>query len=247
MPARCSTICRSRSVISIDDEKASAAVKALYATGFFRDVRLEAEGRRAGRHRPGAADDQPDRYRRHQGVREGHAEEGAQGHRCRRVAHFRPVRTRSRRTGTQAAIHQSRVLRREDHDDGNAAGAQPRRDQLQCRRRRRCQDRRHQHRRHAGIHRSDADQGNAVVDARMADLVHEERPVFQAEAAGRPRDAAQLLHQSRIPRVRRRLDAGFDHARQGRHLHHDQHHRRAQVHRLGCAARAATCCCPRRS
>src|SRR6202035_5191143 len=27
----------------IDDEKASAAVKALYATGFFRDVRLEAE------------------------------------------------------------------------------------------------------------------------------------------------------------------------------------------------------------
>src|SRR6266576_477258 len=28
----------------IDAEKASAAVKALYATGFFRDVRLEAEG-----------------------------------------------------------------------------------------------------------------------------------------------------------------------------------------------------------
>ena len=27
----------------VDDEKASAAVKALYATGFFRDVRLEAE------------------------------------------------------------------------------------------------------------------------------------------------------------------------------------------------------------
>ncbi|MDQ2963379.1 MAG: outer membrane protein assembly factor BamA [Pseudomonadota bacterium] len=28
----------------VDDEKASAAIKALYATGFFRDVRLEAEG-----------------------------------------------------------------------------------------------------------------------------------------------------------------------------------------------------------
>ncbi|HEY7943997.1 MAG TPA: POTRA domain-containing protein, partial [Casimicrobiaceae bacterium] len=27
----------------VDDEKASAAVKALYATGFFRDVRLESE------------------------------------------------------------------------------------------------------------------------------------------------------------------------------------------------------------
>src|SRR5262249_17830083 len=28
----------------VDDEKASAAVKALYSTGFFRDVRLEVEG-----------------------------------------------------------------------------------------------------------------------------------------------------------------------------------------------------------
>src|SRR4029450_9941209 len=28
----------------IDDEKASAAVKALYATGFYQDVRLEADG-----------------------------------------------------------------------------------------------------------------------------------------------------------------------------------------------------------
>src|SRR5512147_1841852 len=28
----------------VDDEKLSAAVKALYATGFFRDVRLEREG-----------------------------------------------------------------------------------------------------------------------------------------------------------------------------------------------------------
>src|SRR5438045_6385788 len=28
---------------TIDDEKASAAIKALYATGFFRDVRLEAQ------------------------------------------------------------------------------------------------------------------------------------------------------------------------------------------------------------
>src|SRR6266487_4055734 len=28
----------------VDDEKVSAAIKALYATGFFRDVRLEAEG-----------------------------------------------------------------------------------------------------------------------------------------------------------------------------------------------------------
>ena len=31
--------------------------------------------------------------------------------------------------------------------------------------------------------------------------------------------------ESRLSRVQRRLDAGVDHAGQGRHLHHDQHHR----------------------
>ena len=41
--ARSSATCRSRSATRVDDEKAAPAVKALYATGFFRDVRLEVE------------------------------------------------------------------------------------------------------------------------------------------------------------------------------------------------------------
>ena len=57
------------------------------------------------------------------------------------------------------------------------------------------------------------------------DLVHEERPVLEAEALRRPRDDAQLLPESRLPRVQRRVDAGLDHAGQGRHLHHGQHQR----------------------
>ena len=38
----------------LDDDKAAAAIKALYATGFYSDVRLEAEGR-AHRLRSGSA------------------------------------------------------------------------------------------------------------------------------------------------------------------------------------------------
>ena len=75
------------------------------------------------------------------------------------------------------------------------------------------------------LSRDDAD------DAGLAHLVHEERPVLEAEAVGRPRGAAQLLPEPRLPRVQRRFDAGVDHAGQGRHLHHAQHHRGAAVHR----------------
>ena len=75
----------------VDDEKAAQAVKALYATGFFRDVRLEAQG--------GVlvviVQERPTISKidicRQQGIRHRHAEEGAEGHRHRRGAHLRPV------------------------------------------------------------------------------------------------------------------------------------------------------------
>ena len=54
----------------------------------------------------------------------------------------------------------------------------------------------------------------------------------------------ELLPESRLSRVQRRLDAGFDHARQGRHLHHDQHHRGSALHGFGRSASAATCPIP---
>ena len=94
-------------------------------------------GRRARRHRAGAADDQLDHVRRQQGIRHRHDQEGAEGHRHRRGAHLRPLGARARRTGAEAPVHHARPVRGEGADDGDAAGAQPRRDQLHDRRRRR--------------------------------------------------------------------------------------------------------------
>ena len=66
---------------TIDDEKAAAAVKALFATGFFRDVRLEVQD--------GVliviVQERPTISKidiiGQQGIRHRHAEEGAEGHR----------------------------------------------------------------------------------------------------------------------------------------------------------------------
>ena len=74
----------------------------------------------------------------------------------------------------------------------------------------------------------------------LAHLVHQERPVFEAEARRRPGDAALLLHQPRLPGLQRRFDPGVDHPRQEGHLHHDQHHRRPKyTHRRDPAGRRA--------
>jgi outer membrane protein insertion porin family len=76
----------------VDDEKVAQAVKALYATGFFRDVRIEAQGRHPRRHGAGAPDHQLAHVRRQQGVRHRDDQEGAAGDRHRRGAHLRPLR-----------------------------------------------------------------------------------------------------------------------------------------------------------
>ena len=56
--------------------------------------------------------------------------------------------------------------------------------------------------------------------------------VFAREARRRPRDAALLLPQPRLPRLHPRVDAGLDHPRPARHLHHDQHCRGRDLHGL---------------
>ena len=68
----------------VDDEKVAQAVKALYATGFFRDVRIEAQGDILVVTVAGAADDQLAHVRRQQGIRHRHGQEGAEGDRHRR-------------------------------------------------------------------------------------------------------------------------------------------------------------------
>ena len=92
----------------VDDEKAAAAVKALFATGFFRDVRLEAQDGVLVvivQERPTISKID---IRRQQGIRHRHAQEGAEGHRHRRGADLRPLGARPRRAGNEAPVHHAR-------------------------------------------------------------------------------------------------------------------------------------------
>ena len=135
--ARSSPTCRSRSATRIDDEKAAQAVKALFATGFFRDVRLEVED---GvllvivQERPtiSKVDISGNKEFDTDTLKKALKEIGA-----RRGAHLRPLGARPRRAGDEAPVHLARPLRGEGHGDGHAAGAQPRRHQHHDRGRRR--------------------------------------------------------------------------------------------------------------
>ena len=221
----------------VDDEKASAAVKALYATGFFRDVRLESENGVLVvivQERPtisqiditGTKEFDKDTLKKALkdiGIAESRifdrsALERAEQEFKRQYINrgYYGVKV----TTTVTPQERNRVAINFTVEEGEAV-----------------EDRQYQHRRRPRLSGKDADQRDAAVDAGLADLVHEERPVFEAEAAGRPGNAAQLLHQPRLSGVRRRFDAGVDHAEQGGHLHHDQHHRGTEVHDIRGAAR----------
>ena len=57
---------------------------------------------------------------------------------------------------------------------------------------------------------------------RLAQLLPEGRPLFACQAQRRPRDAARVLPEPRLPRVGGRVDAGGDLARQAGDRDHDQ-------------------------
>ena len=128
---------------------------------------------------------------RQQGIRHRHAEEGAEGDRRRRRAHLRPLGARPRRAGNQAPVPVARALRGEGHGDGHAAGAQPRR-RSTSRSRRATRRRSRGSTSSATAHSRESDLLGAddADHARLDDVVHEERPVLEAEALGRPRNAA---------------------------------------------------------
>ena len=70
-----------------------------------------------------------------------------------------------------------------------------------------------------------------LTHAGLADLVHQVRPLLARQAQRRPGDAARLLRQPRLPRVRRRVDPGHDLAGQAGHLDRDLDPRRSALHR----------------
>ena len=203
-------------------------------------------GRRPGGHRAGAPDDLVPHVRRQQGIRQRHDQEGAEGRRHRRSAHLRPVRAGALGAGTEAPVHHARQVRGDRADHRHAAGTQSRRDQLQHRRRRHRQHRAHQHRRQQGVHGEAAALRDAADDAQLAVVVHEGRPVLQAEADRRPGGAAQLLPEPRLPRIQRRVDAGVDLAGQGGRVHHGEHRRGPALHGVRASTSSATSWSPRR-
>ena len=137
----------------VDDEKVAQAVKALYATGFFRDVRIEAQGDVLVvivQERPTISSltfvgnkefdtDTIKKALKDVGIAEARIFDRSALERAEQELKRQYI-TRGKYAATRA-------------DDGHAAGAQPRRDQLHDRRRRDRQHRAHQHRRQQGVHR----------------------------------------------------------------------------------------------
>jgi hypothetical protein len=210
---------------TMTEEKAQQALRALFATGFFRDVRLEVENDVLVvmvDERPAVA--QIDLV----GIKEFDADTMK---RILRDAGLSEGRTFDRAIldGAEQELKRQYLSRgplcRRSADHGHAARAQPRRHQHFGQRGRRREDPLDQHRRRAGVPRERPARAVRAAHAGLADLVHQARPVLQAEARRRPRDAEIVLPGPGLHRLRRRVDAGGDHARQEGHLHHRQRSR----------------------
>ena len=97
------------------DDKATAALKALYATGFFKDVRIDVDKRRAGRDRRGASGHR--QRSTSPGMKEFDKDTLKKALRDIgrvRDRHLRSLRARAGRAGAQAPVLDARQVRRAD-------------------------------------------------------------------------------------------------------------------------------------
>ncbi len=185
--------------------------------------------RRAHRHRRGTALHRHHHAHRHQGIFRGRPEERPQTDRSRRGARARPCAARQGRAGNAAAVFQPRQVCGGDQVDPDPAGAQSRRRAVRRGRGRKRKDSPDQHRRQQGVQGEGSAQGADLDHARLAYLVHQERPVFEIAPGRRYRGAAFVLSQSRLSRIQRRFHAGVDLPGQTGHLHHPQRDGRAAI------------------
>ena len=139
-----------------NDEKGSAAIRALFGLGLFKDVRLEVSGDVLVvivEERPTVADvdfvgtkefdkDALKKALREIGLTEGRPYDQGTG--------------RPRRAGTQAPVHQQEPLRRRGRHHGHADRAQPRQPDVHGHRRRAGPHQGNPHRRQQGLQRVDA-------------------------------------------------------------------------------------------
>ena len=108
------------------DDKGSAALRALFATGLFKDVRIDIDNGVVVVIVDERAVIANVDFVGTEGVREGRADQVAEGLRHRRGPALRQGARRPRRAGAQAPVPDAQPLRRRGRDHGDAAGTQPR-------------------------------------------------------------------------------------------------------------------------
>ena len=201
-----------------NDEKGSAAIRALFGLGLFKDVRLEVSGDVLVvivEERPTVADvdfvgtkefdkDALKKALREIGLTEGRPYDQAPG--------------RPRRAGTQAPVHQQEPVRRRGRDHRDAHRAQPRQPDVHGDRGRAGPHQGNPDRRQQCVQRIDAAGPVRPGHRRLAELVHQVRPLLARQAQRRPGGAALLLPEPRLPGVPHRFHPGGDLAQQAGHL-----------------------------
>ena len=206
------------------DEKASQTIRALFATGFFKDVSIEADDGVVVvvvQERPSIAQIE------FTGMREFDKETVLKAMNQVGLAEGRifdkGLLDRAEQELKRQYLSRGQLRRQRQHHR-DAARAQPRRAQLRDRGRRCRQDPADQHHRQPDLQRARAAEAALSAHARHPYLVQQSRSVFAPEARGRSGDPALLLSRPRLSRVQHRIDAGVDHAGQERHLHHGRHY-----------------------
>ena len=216
--------------------KGAAAIRALFALGLFKDVRLEATGNVlvvVVEERPTIADG---RICRHQGIRQGHLKKAM---RDVGLAEGRPfdkaLADRAEQELKRQYINKQPVWRR-GGDHRHADRAQP------------CEPDLHGHRGRAAKIKDIRIVGNqAFSESTLKGLFDQDTGGWMSwytksdryarQAQCRPGDAALVLPGARLPGVPHRLHAGRHLAGQAGHHHHHQRHRGRALRRLGRQAR----------
>ena len=211
------------------DEKGAAALRALFATGLFKDVRIEIDGDVLVvivEERPVIADVD---FVGTEGVRQGRADQVAEGRRHRRGPALRQGARRPRRAGAQAPVPDAQPVRRRGRDHRDADRAQPRqRDLHRDRGRRRRKHPRDPHRRQQGVLAkarcwacSSSDNGGWLTWYTKADRYSRAKLNADLETL-----RSYYLNRGYLE-FDDRVDPGHDLARQAGHLDHDQRHAKA--------------------
>jgi outer membrane protein insertion porin family len=195
---------------TMTDEKAAQAIKTLVCHRFLQGCPDRDRWPGADRRARGAPGDRADRFCRPQGVRQGSVDQGPEGSGCAASRTFdratlekaeqelkRQYLSRGRYaatiTTTITPLDRNRVAINFNIDEGE----RPRSSRSTSSARRPSGKR--------------ICSRVAAEDAQLDQLVYQERPVFEAEAVGRPGNLAFVLPRSRLSGIQHRVDAGLDH------------------------------------